>query len=229
MKSVHAPAPLMKHSLASASSVADVMTKKYVDGLPLARQEKIWAREGVQLSRATMANWVIQCTQTWLKPLYKHMKQQLLAQSVIHADETVVQVLKEDGKPATSESRMWLYASGERSEMPVRIFEYQPDRSGKRPESFLKGFTGCLVTDGYAGYNQVAKVIHCGCWAHYPRKNIIREEWRNALVFRHFSFSSQITIVPLIWKSFFRRVPIWKFQPLKAKKSDIVQRIFSSI
>ena len=60
------------------SSVADVMTKKYVDGLPLARQEKIWARQGVELSRATLANWVIQCTQTWLKPLYRHMKQALL-------------------------------------------------------------------------------------------------------------------------------------------------------
>ena len=94
IKSVQAPAPLMKHSLVSASSVADIMTKKYVDGLPLARQEKIWAREGIELSRATMANWVIQCTQTWLKPLYKHMKQQLLNQSVIHADETVVQGLK---------------------------------------------------------------------------------------------------------------------------------------
>ena len=88
------PPPLMKHSLASPSTVADVMTKKYVDGVPLARQEKIWARQGVELSRATMANWVIQCTQSWLKPLYKHMKQQLLTQSVIHADETVVQVLK---------------------------------------------------------------------------------------------------------------------------------------
>ena len=175
IKSVQAPAPLMKHSLASASSVADIMTKKYVDGLPLARQEKIWAREGVALSRATMANWVIQCTQTWLKPLYKHMKQQLLAQSVIHADETVVQVLKEDNKPATSESRMWLYASGERSAMPVRIFEYQPDRSGKRPESVLKGCTGCLVTDGYAGYNLVQKGTHCGCWAHARRK------WREAM------------------------------------------------
>ena len=169
------PPPLMKHSLASPSTVADVMTKKYVDGVPLARQEKIWARQGVELSRATLANWVIQCTQSWLKPLYKHMKQQLLAQSVIHADETVVQVLKEDNKPATSESRMWLYASGERSDMPVRIFEYQPDRSGKRPESFLKGFTGCLVTDGYAGYNQVQKVTHCGCWAHARRK------WREAM------------------------------------------------
>ena len=175
LANVKPPVPLMKHSLASPSSVADIMAKKYADGLPLARQEKIWAREGVELSRATMANWVIQCSQTWLKPLYKHMKQRLLEQGVIHADESVVQVLKEDGKPATSESRMWVYASGERSSTPVRIFEYQPDRSGKRPESFLRGFTGCLVTDGYSGYNQVQKVTHCGCWAHMKRK------WREAM------------------------------------------------
>ena len=175
IKSVQAPVPLMKHSLASASSVADIMTKKYADGLPLARQEKIWAREGVELSRATMANWVIQCSQTWLKPLFKHMKQQLLMQDVIHADETTVQVLKEDGKSATSDSRMWVYASGARSKTPIRIFEYQPDRSGKRPENFLRGFTGCLVTDGYAGYHHVKDVTHCGCWAHMKRK------WREAM------------------------------------------------
>lgn len=173
--SVKAPATLMKHSLASASTVADVMTKKYADGLPLARQEKIWAREGVELSRATLANWIIQCSQSWLKPLYKYIKQQLLAEPLIHADETVVQVLKEDGKPASSESRMWLYASGERSRKPIRIFEYQPDRCGKRAESFLRGFTGCLVTDGYQGYNQVANVTRCGCWAHMKRK------WREAM------------------------------------------------
>lgn len=170
-----APPALMKHSLASPSTVADVMTKKYVDGLPLARQEKIWARQGVELSRATLANWVIQCTQTWLKPLYRHMKQALLEDTVIHADETTVQVLKEDGKVATSESRMWVYASWEGSKKPIRIFEYQPDRSGKRPANFLKGFTGYLVTDGYTGYNQVTDVIHCGCWAHARRK------WREAM------------------------------------------------
>ena len=173
--SVKPPVPLMKHSLASPSTVAYIMTQKYVDGLPLARQEKIWAREGISLSRATMANWIIQCSQSWLKPLYKHMKQELLTHSVIHADETVVQVLKEDGKPAASESRMWLYASAALLRRQVRIFEYQPDRSGKRPESFLKGFEGALVTDGYTGYNQVAKVTHCGCWAHARRK------WREAM------------------------------------------------
>ena len=173
--SVKPPVPLMKHSLASPSTVAYIMTQKYVDGLPLARQEKIWDREGISLSRATMANWVIQCSQTWLKPLYKHMKQELLTHCVIHADETVVQVLKEDNKPATSESRMWLYASAALLRHQVRIFEYQPDRSGKRPESFLRGFAGCLVTDGYTGYNQVQNVTHCGCWAHARRK------WREAM------------------------------------------------
>ena len=173
--SVKPPVPLMKHSLASPSTVAYIMTQKYVDGLPLARQEKIWAREGISLSRATMANWIIQCSQTWLKPLYKHMKQELLTHSVIHADETVVQVLKEDNKPATSESRMWLYASAALLRRQVRIFEYQPDRSGKRPESFLRGFTGWMITDGYSGYNQVQNVIHCGCWSHARRK------WREAM------------------------------------------------
>ena len=175
IRSVKPPVPLMKHSLASPSTVAYIMTQKYVDGLPLARQEKIWAREGISLSRATMANWVIRCSETWLKPLYKHMKQELLTHSVIHADETVVQVLKEEGKPATAESRMWLYASAALLRHQIRLFEYQPDRSGKRAESFLRGFTGCLVTDGYAGYNLVKNVTHCGCWAHARRK------WREAM------------------------------------------------
>ena len=103
------------------------------------------------------------------------MKQALLEDTVIHADETTVQVLKENGKTATSESRMWVYVSWEGSKKPIRIFKYQPDRSGKRPANFLKGFTGYLVTDGYAGYNQAASVTHCGCWAHARRK------WREAM------------------------------------------------
>ena len=96
-------------------------------------------------------------------------------ETVIYADETVVQVLKEDGKPATSESRMWVYASGRYSQKQIRLFEYQPDRSGKHPARLLKDFHGCLVTDGYAGYNQVEGAIRCGCWAHMRRK------WREAM------------------------------------------------
>lgn len=170
------PAPaLLKHSLASASAVADVMVKKYVDGVPLARQEKIWAREGLELSRATMANWVIQVSQSWLKPVYEQLKKHLLEGHVIHADETVIQVLKEDGKKASSESRMWVYATPERSRHQIRCFEYQPDRKGIRAANFLEGFRGCLVTDGYSGYDQVPEVTRCGCWAHMRRK------WRDAM------------------------------------------------
>ena len=169
------PRPLMKHSLASPSTVADVMTQKYVDGIPLARQEKIWKRDGIELSRATMANWVIQCSQTWLKQLYRQMRKALPEEPVIYADETVVQVLKEDGKPATSESRMWVYATGRHSKKQIRFFEYQPDRSGKHPSALLKDFKGCLMTDGYSGYNQVTGAVHCGCWAHMRRK------WREAM------------------------------------------------
>ena len=91
----------------------------------------------------------------------------MLGSSTIYADETVVQVLKEDGKAAVSESRMWVYAGSERSGQSVWYFEYQPNRSGKHAAAFLKGFHGCLVTDGYAGYNQVEGVTRCGCWAQY--------------------------------------------------------------
>ena len=172
---VKAPARLLKHSLASPSTVADVMTQKYVNGIPLYRQEQIWKREGVRLPRATLANWVNEAARRWLRPLYRQMRRRLPELDVIHADETVVQVLKEDGKPATSESRMWVYASGRYCAEPIRFFEYQPDRSGKHPATLLKDFSGCLVTDGYAGYAQVTGATRCGCWAHMRRK------WREAM------------------------------------------------
>jgi transposase len=86
-----------------------------------------------------------------------------------------VQVLKEPDKPATSESRMWVYASGKRNPKPIRYFEYQPDRSGENARRFLKDFHGCLVTDGYSGYNKVDGVTRFGCWTHTQRK------WREAM------------------------------------------------
>jgi transposase len=163
------PAPVMKRSLASASSVAHVMYQKYVNGMPLYRQEKDWANQGVSLSRATLANWIIRPSHDWLEPLHNAMKQYLIVEPVIHADETVIQVLKEEGKNPSSESRMWVYASG-KSKSPVVLFEYQPTRSGQHAKRFLEGFKGYLQTDGYAGYNAVPDVVNCGCWAHLRRK-----------------------------------------------------------
>jgi len=163
------PAPVMKRSLASPSSVAHVMYQKYVNAMPLNRQEKDWANQGVTLSRATLANWIIRSSHDWLEPLCSTMKEYLINEPVIHADETVVQVLKEDGKKPSSESRMWVYSSG-RSRTPVVLFEYQPTRSGQHAKRFLEGFKGFLQTDGYSGYSAVPDVIHCGCWAHLRRK-----------------------------------------------------------
>jgi len=164
------PAPVIKRSLASVSTVAHVMYQKYVNGMPLYRQEKDWANQGILLSRATLANWIIRSATEWLVPLWETMKSHLLKQTVVHADETVIQVLKEEGKKPTSESRMWVYCSGNTATAPVVLFEYQPTRSGEHARRFLEGFHGYLQTDGYAGYDKVSKVTRCGCWAHLRRK-----------------------------------------------------------
>lgn len=164
------PAPVIKKSLASASTVAHVMYQKYVNGMPLNRQEKDWANQGVRLSRATLANWIIRSATDWLEPIWEMMKAYLLKQAVICADETVIQVLKEEGKKPSSESRMWVYCSGNTGKAPVVLFEYQATRSGEHARRFLQGFTQFLQTDGYAGYNKVPNVTRCGCWAHQRRK-----------------------------------------------------------
>lgn len=164
------PAPVIKRSLASASTVAHVIYQKYVNGMPLYRQEKDWANQGIILSRATLANWIIRSATDWLVPLWETMKSHLLRQAVVHADETVIQVLKEVGKKPSSESRMWVYCSGNTGSAPVVLFEYQPTRSGEHARRFLEGFHGWLQTDGYAGYNKVLDVTRCGCWAHLRRK-----------------------------------------------------------
>ncbi|MTV51068.1 IS66 family transposase [Heliobacillus mobilis] len=164
------PAPVIKKSLASASTVAHVMYQKYVNAMPLYRQEKDWANQGVALSRATLANWIIRSANDWLQPLWERMKSHLLQQPVVHADETVIQVLKEEGKKPSSESRMWVYCSGSTSTKPVVLFEYQPTRSGEHARRFLEGFCGYLQTDGYSGYDKVPYVTRCGCWAHQRRK-----------------------------------------------------------
>ena len=164
------PPPLLPHSYASASVVTDVLMKKYVDAMPLYRQEQIWKRMGVELKRGTMANWVIQVADLYLRPFWKRIRSELLTQSTIHADETVMQVLKEKGKPASSESRMWVYSSAKRADIQLRCFEYQESRSGKWAKTFLEGFSGVLITDGYSGYNKVQDAKRAGCWAHMRRK-----------------------------------------------------------
>ena len=169
------PVPLLPHSYLSRSLATDVLTRKYADGLPLYRQEQIWKRQGLQLKRGTMANWVIQLSNRYFRRLWKRMKEKLLKQGVIHADETVIQVLKEEGRSPTSESRMWVYASSKRADIQVRIFEYRDSRSGDCAVEFLGDFHGILISDGFSGYKKLLDVIRAGCWAHMQRK------WREAM------------------------------------------------
>lgn len=124
IKKALTPTSLMNLSLASPSSVANVMYQKYVNSIPLYRQEKIWEQMGIALSRATMANWVIRCSENYLMPVVEHMRKQLLSRHIIHCDETPVQVLKEEGKKPQTKSYMWLYRTGIDDEKPVILYDY---------------------------------------------------------------------------------------------------------
>lgn len=163
------PKPAFPNSLASPSAVAFIMNQKYVEGMPLYRQEQQLARLGLDLSRQTMANWVIYGAERWLYPVYERMYVHLLEHDIMHADETTLQVLQEPGRAAETQSYLWLYRTG-RDGPPIILFEYQPTRAGKHPTEFLSGFQGYLQVDGFSGYEKIPNVTLVGCWAHARRK-----------------------------------------------------------
>jgi hypothetical protein len=143
---------------------------KFVDGLPLARFEYVLDRHGVPVPRQTLARWVIGVGKM-LQPLHNLMRDTLFDGPFIHADETVVQVLKEPDKKPTSKSYMWVQTGGP-PDKPVVIYDYDPSRSGEVPVRLLNGYRGYLMTDGYDGYNALAKaqgIEHMTCWAHVRR------------------------------------------------------------
>ena len=164
------PSSLMNHSLASPSSVAQVMYQKYVNSVPLYRQEKDWEQLGISLSRATMANWIIRCAEDYLIPITEHLQKLLLKRDIVHCDETPVQVLKEDGKKPQTKSYMWLYRTGNDDCEPIILYDYQSSRNGDHAVTFLKDFKGFVHSDGYQGYNKLKDITRCGCWAHLRRK-----------------------------------------------------------
>jgi len=162
------PRPAFPGSLASPSAVAYIMDKKYGDGMPLYRLEKQFERQGIPLSRQTMANWVLTGADEWLSKIYDGMHAVIVTHKYLHADETPVQVLHEPGRTPESNSYMWLYRSG-RDGPSIVMYEYQQTRSQEHPIQFLKGFNGYLHVDGYAGYNQIPNVTPVSCWSHARR------------------------------------------------------------
>jgi hypothetical protein len=150
---------------------AHIAVGKYQDGLPLYRQEQILQRIGMEISRATLALWMIQLGRL-IQPVINLLRDQLLAYDIVHMDETTVQVLKEPGKTAQSKSYIWVQRGGPPGQ-PIILFDYDPSRSQTVPLRLLEGYRGCLQVDGYDGYNAIGQengIRLVGCFAHARRK-----------------------------------------------------------
>jgi transposase len=164
------PPTLFPKSILTPSLAAQITTAKFVDGIPLYRQEPQFERMGIPLGRGTMALWMIRIGGTFIVPLINLLNELLLAESVIHCDETRLQVLKSDKAP-TADHWMWVRAAGPPGRRIV-LFDYDPSRGGAVPLRLLEGYHGILVTDGYGAYDGVAEALgltHAGCMAHCRR------------------------------------------------------------
>ncbi|MHB8697679.1 MAG: IS66 family transposase [Sulfuricaulis sp.] len=171
IKTAPLPAQPIPKSLASPGLLAHITISKYQDALPLYRQERILQRIGVDIPRATLANWMMEVGQL-IQPLINLLRDRLLSYDIIQMDETTVQVLKEPGKTAQSKSYLWLQRGGP-PDRPVLLYDYDPGRGAGVPQRLLEGFQGALQTDGYDGYNAVVAtghLTHLGCLAHARRK-----------------------------------------------------------
>ncbi|VDN49146.1 transposase [Petrocella atlantisensis] len=168
-------ADLLQNSLASPSLVAGILNYKYVNAMPIYRLEQNFLRSDVVLSRQVMCNWVIRCSERYLSLIWDRMKEVLLQQEVIQADETTLKVSK-DGRAAGAKSFMWVYSSSELDQSGKRIvlFEYHKTRETVHLEQFLEGYSGIVVSDGYESYHKLERekegIIVAGCYAHARRR-----------------------------------------------------------
>ena len=157
--------------VASVALLAYVLVSKYADGLPLYRLEKLFKRLGQTLDRSQMAHWIVRLDHC-LKPLITLIRENQNGYDYLQADETRIQVLKEDGKTAQSDKWMWVTCGGP-PDKPSILFEYDPSRAGRVIERLLDGFSGVLQADGYSGYGKLCAdngLTRIGCWDHVRRK-----------------------------------------------------------
>ena len=171
VKIAPAPEQLLPKSIATAGLLSYIVTSKYEDALPLARQEKIFDRIGVDIPRQSMARWIIKVSER-LSPLMKVMDKRILAELLVQMDETRIQVHNEPFKKDSSQSWMWV-ARGGPPKKPLTRYMYYQSREGKVAENYLRGFHGYLQSDAYGPYNKIGEwdgVVHVGCLAHARRK-----------------------------------------------------------
>ena len=164
-----APVSVMKGSMATPATVAYIMQQKYQLGMPLTRQSKYLKELGAEIGSNTLANWVIRSSQ-WFEKLWDRMQKILLAEPIIHADETPLRVLNRDGKPVDSRSTMWVFCSGKDSEHKMSLYFHHATKSGQVVKDILGDYSGYLQTDGNPAYNFAANAVRVGCWTHARRK-----------------------------------------------------------
>lgn len=165
------PKLFLPKSMAGPSLVAYTITNKYIDHLPLYRQEAIWNRHGFRLPRNTLCGWVMSAYEQ-VEPLLSLLKEDILKSGYVQADETPVQVMKEANQRNQKKSYMWLFRGDAPPDYIAILYEYQETREGKHAKSFLENFEGYLQTDGYKGYdwvNNKSAITHLGCMAHARR------------------------------------------------------------
>src|ERR1700720_3185307 len=175
MVQAEAPSRPIARGIAGPGLLAHVLVSKYGDHLPLYRQSEIYAREGVELDRATLADWV-GGTSRLLEPLVQALRRHVMSAEKLHADDTPVPVLA-PGLGKTKTGRLWTYVRDDRPAAdqtpPAVWFGYTPDRKGEHPKEHLRQFTGTLQADGYAGFQQIyegGRIQESACWAHVRRK-----------------------------------------------------------
>jgi transposase len=172
---VAAPERPIGKGLATPALLAHVLVAKYCDHLPLYRQSQIFARQGVELDRSTLANWVGAAV-WWLEPLQTRLARHVFASEKLFADDTPIPVL-DPGRGRTKTGRLWVYARDDRPwngpDPPAAVYLYSPDRRGERPASHLAGFKGIVQVDGYPGFERLGVgggIRLAACWAHARRK-----------------------------------------------------------
>ena len=163
------PALAQMEELEASAPEKTPKKRKICNGLPYFRQEKDWKQYGASITRATMANWVIQNSEAFFLPMYEFFHRKLLEREFAMADETPLQVLHEPDRRAQTKSYMWLFRSGEDGSPPIILYKYSETRAGDNAVDFLHGFKGYLMCDGYSGYNKVPDAKRTACWAHIRR------------------------------------------------------------
>lgn len=166
------PPTMIPKSNASEGLLAYLLTAKFCDALPFYRQERIFARFGIDIPRATMCSWTLEVGRR-CEPLMGLLRDEIRAGPLVWVDETPLQVLNEPGRAATTKSCMWVFAGGGCARPTAVVYLYHPTRSGGVPQQYLQGFQGYMQTDGCTAYDEMGRqpgIRHLGCWAHSRRK-----------------------------------------------------------